>query len=83
MSIKETIIKLEKERDVFPKGTGPYQKYQNAINALNKMKKIKVLQTTAWDTPEELELMRKGVAEWLNERRSKKTSKKPIKTNKP
>jgi len=39
MSIKETIIKLEKERDVFPKGTGPYQKYQNAINALNKMKK--------------------------------------------
>jgi len=33
------IIKLEKERDIFPKGTGPYQKYQNAINALNKMKK--------------------------------------------
>ena len=39
MSIKEMIIKLEKERDIFPKGTGPYQKYQNAINALNKMKK--------------------------------------------
>jgi hypothetical protein len=39
MSRIETIIKLEKERDVFPKGTGPYQKYQNAINGLNKMKK--------------------------------------------
>jgi hypothetical protein len=48
-----------------------------------KTSKIKVLQTTAWDTPEELELMRKGVAQWLNERRIKKTSKKPIKTNKP
>jgi hypothetical protein len=45
MSIKETIIKLEKERDFFPKGTGFYQKYQNAINALNKMKKYQYNQT--------------------------------------
>ena len=46
----------------------------------NKTSKIQVLQTKAWDSPEELDRMRKGVAQWLNERRSKKTSKKPIKT---
>jgi hypothetical protein len=48
-----------------------------------KTSKIKVLQTTAWDTPEELELMRKGVAQWLNERRIKKPVKNPLKPNKP
>ncbi len=44
----------------------------------NKKTKLEILQTTAWDTPEELELMRKGVAEWLNEIRSKKATKKKI-----
>jgi hypothetical protein len=48
-----------------------------------KTNKIQVLQTTAWKTPEELDQWQRGVAEWLNEIRSKKTSKKPIKTNKP
>ena len=48
-----------------------------------KTSKIQVLQTKAWDTPEELDQWQRGVAEWLNERRSKKTNKKPIKTNKP
>ena len=48
-----------------------------------KTSKIQVFQTTAWETPEELDQWQRGVAEWLNERRSKKTSKKPIKTNKP
>jgi hypothetical protein len=48
-----------------------------------KTSKIQVLQTTAWKTPEELDQWQRGVAQWLNERRIKKTSKKPIKTNKP
>jgi hypothetical protein len=37
MTIQEKIIKrLEIERDIYPRNTGPYQMYQNAINALNK-----------------------------------------------
>jgi hypothetical protein len=48
----------------------------------NKATKLEILQTTAWETPEELDQMRRGVAEWLNEIRSKKTNKKLIKTNK-
>lgn len=42
----------------------------------NKTSKIEILQTTAWETAEELDQMRKGVAQWLNERRSKKLTKK-------
>ena len=45
--------------------------------------KLEILQTTAWKTPEELDQWQRGVAEWLNEIRSKKTNKKRIKTNKP
>jgi TfoX/Sxy family transcriptional regulator of competence genes len=45
-----------------------------------KTSKIQVLQTKAWDTPEELDQWQRGVAKWLNEIRSKKTSKKTSKT---
>lgn len=48
----------------------------------NKTSKIKVLQTKAWDSPEELEQMQKGVAQWLNERRFNKVTKKKLITNK-
>jgi hypothetical protein len=48
----------------------------------NKTSKIQVLQTKAWGSPEELEQMQKGVAQWLNERRSKKVTKKKLITNK-
>lgn len=48
----------------------------------NKTSKIQVLETKAWSTPEELERWQKGVAEWLNERRSKKNNKKTIKKTK-
>ena len=45
----------------------------------NKTSKIQVLETKAWSTPEELERWQRGVAQWLNERRSKKTNKNPLK----
>jgi|LakMenEpi03Aug12_release.lakeMendotaPanAssembly.Ray.scaffolds.fasta_scaffold6681140_1 hypothetical protein len=48
----------------------------------NKTTKLEILQTTAWATPEELDQMRRGVAEWLNEIRSKKVTKKKSITNK-
>ena len=48
----------------------------------NKTTKLEILQTTAWKTPEELEQWQKGVAQWLNERRSKKATKKKLITNK-
>ena len=48
----------------------------------NKTTKLEILQTTAWKTPEELEQWQKGVAQWLNEIRSKKTTKKRLITNK-
>jgi hypothetical protein len=54
-----------------------------AMTKENKTSKIEILQVTAWETPEELDKWQRGVAQWLNERRSKKTNKKPIKTNKP
>lgn len=44
----------------------------------NKTNKIEILQRTAWETPEELDKWQRGVAEWLNERRSKKVNKKKI-----
>lgn len=47
----------------------------------SKTSKIEILQGTAWETPEELEQWQKGVAQWLNERRSKKVTKKKITTN--
>jgi hypothetical protein len=47
-----------------------------------KTNKLEILQTTAWKTPEELEQWQKGVAQWLNERRSKKATKKRLITNK-
>ena len=48
----------------------------------NKTTKLEILQATAWETPEELEQWQKGVAEWLNEIRSKKATKKKSITNK-
>jgi hypothetical protein len=44
----------------------------------NKTTKLEILQATAWETPEELEQWQKGVAQWLNEIRSKKATKKKI-----
>jgi hypothetical protein len=35
----DRIKKLEEKRNVFPKGTGNYQKYNNAINALKLLNK--------------------------------------------
>lgn len=48
----------------------------------NKTSKIEILQRTAWETPEELDKWQRGVAQWLNERRSKKVTKKKLITNK-
>jgi hypothetical protein len=48
----------------------------------NKTTKLEILQATAWETPEELEQWQKGVAQWLNEIRSKKATKKKLITNK-
>jgi hypothetical protein len=55
--------------------------YENQIKE-NKTTKLEILQTNAWETPEELEQWQKGVAQWLNERRSKKATKKTLTTNK-
>ena len=48
----------------------------------NETSKIEILQGSAWETPEELEQWQKGVAQWLNERRSKKVTKKKLTNNK-
>jgi TfoX/Sxy family transcriptional regulator of competence genes len=48
----------------------------------NKTTKLEILQATAWKTPEELDQWQRGVAQWLNERRSKKATKKKLITNK-
>ena len=48
----------------------------------NKNSKIEILERTAWETPEELDKWRRGVAQWLNERRSKKVTKKKLTNNK-
>ena len=34
VNYNEKISKLIEKRNIFPKGTGPYQKYNNAINSL-------------------------------------------------
>ncbi len=58
------------------------QQKQLIMTKENKTTKLEILQTTAWKTPEELEQWQKGVAQWLNEIRSKKTTKKRLITNK-
>ena len=48
---------------------------------IKETSKIQILQTKAWETPEELDKWQRGVAEWLNERRSKKLTTNKNKKN--
>ena len=61
------------------KGKSPVGKKHAVKKKATKRKingKIEILNAPAWKDKKELEQMRKGVAEWLNEKRSKKTAKK-------